>query len=212
MSDDGSIPSGDILHQCYELAVQATQKFGKDIMIAPFIKERIEEAGFVNVVQKQYKWPLGEWPVDCKLKDIGRWNMQHWLEGIDAWTLRLLTQYCGVRHIPVLSAIFKPQGMESQEGSWLTGEQWTSDQVKSWTAQVRSSLMKPRHHAYQTMYVVPPGLCLCVRAAELTRLTESLSTLENHYENSPPSADDLDLFGGGNFSADRIHVLHCITA
>ncbi|KAL9075486.1 MAG: hypothetical protein Q9161_001558 [Pseudevernia consocians] len=105
VSDDSSVASGDIIHHCYELAIEATQKFGKDIMIAPFIRKRIEEAGFVNVVEKKYKWPLGEWPVDCKLKDIGRWNMQHWLEGIDAWTLRLLTQYCGVRQFPVLSAI-----------------------------------------------------------------------------------------------------------
>lgn len=167
-SDDGSIASGDILHQCYELAVEATQKFGKDIMIAPHIKQRIEEAGFVDVVQKQYKWPLGEWPVDCKLKDIGRWNMQHWLEGLDAWTLRLLTQYCGVRQFPVLSAIFEPQRMENQEGLWLTVEQWTSDQVKSWTAKVRTSLMKPRHHAYQTMYVL--SLCLSGRTDKVDRV------------------------------------------
>ena len=117
VSDDSSVASGDIIHHCYELAIEATQKFGKDIMIAPFIRKRIEEAGFVNVVEKKYKWPLGEWPVDCKLKDIGRWNMQHWLEGIDAWTLRLLTQYCGVRQFPELSAISQFQTRESQERS-----------------------------------------------------------------------------------------------
>lgn len=86
----------DTMHRCSELAVEASQKFGKNVLIAPLIKNMIEEAGFVNVVEKQYKWPLGEWPIDRKLKDIGRWNLQHWLEGLDAWTLRLLTQHCGV--------------------------------------------------------------------------------------------------------------------
>ena len=84
------------MHRCYELAVEGSQKFGKNFVIAPLIKNMVEDAGFVNVVEKQYKWPLGEWPVDRKLKEIGRWNMQHWLEGLDAWTLRLLTQHCGV--------------------------------------------------------------------------------------------------------------------
>ena len=96
ISDDGSIPPGDILHRCSELAIEASQKFGKNMRIALLIKNMIKEAGFVDVVEKQYKWPVGEWPVDRKLKDIGRWNMQHWLEGLDAWTLRLLTQHCGV--------------------------------------------------------------------------------------------------------------------
>ena len=95
-SDDGSIDSEDILHRCYELAIEVSQKFGKNMMVAPLIKNMIREAGFVNIVEKQYKWPVGEWPVDRKLKDIGRWNMKHWFEGLDAWTLRLLTQHCGV--------------------------------------------------------------------------------------------------------------------
>lgn len=126
ISDDGSIAPGDVMHRCYELAVEGSQKFGKNFVIAPLIKNMVEDAGFVNVVGKQYKWPLGEWPVDRKLKEIGRWNMQHWLEGLDAWTLRLLTQHCG----------------------------WTSDQVKAFTAQMRTSLMNPKHHAYQTISVV----------------------------------------------------------
>ena len=96
LSDDGSIDPTDVLHLCSELAFEVSQKFGKNLGIAPLIKDMIKEAGFVNVVEKKYKWPLGAWPVDQKLKDIGRWNMQHWLEGLDTWTLRLLTQHCGV--------------------------------------------------------------------------------------------------------------------
>ncbi|CAF9920537.1 hypothetical protein IMSHALPRED_004955 [Imshaugia aleurites] len=126
ISDDGSIPPGDILHRCSELAIEASQKFGKNMRIALLIKNMIKEAGFVDVVEKQYKWPVGEWPVDRKLKDIGRWNMQHWLEGLDAWTLRLLTQHCG----------------------------WTPDEVKHFTANMRTALKNPKYHAYQTITVV----------------------------------------------------------
>lgn len=107
MSDDGSIAPDDVLHRLTGLAVEAGEKFGKNMLIAPHIKNMIEEAGFVNIVERRYKWPLGEWPVDHKLKDIGRWNLQHWLEGLDAWTLRLLTQYCGVSQHSIPSPIFQ---------------------------------------------------------------------------------------------------------
>ena len=95
-SDDDSIAPGDIMHRVTDLAIEASQKFGKNIMIAPHIKRLIEEAGFVDVRVKQYKWPIGEWPMDRKLKDIGRWNLRFWVEGLESFTLRLLTQYCGV--------------------------------------------------------------------------------------------------------------------
>ena len=56
----------------------------------------ITDAGFVDVVEKRYKWPLGDWPTDPRLKEIGRWNAHHWMEGMDSWALRLLTQYLNV--------------------------------------------------------------------------------------------------------------------
>ena len=56
------------------------------------IRDMIVQAGFTDVVEHIHKWPIGEWPVDQKLKDIGRWNMQHWMEGLDAWVMRMLTQ------------------------------------------------------------------------------------------------------------------------
>lgn len=97
-ADDGSIGPDDIFHHCSALAVDASEKFGKPIVIAPLLKQRIIDAGFVDVVETKYKWPIGDWPVDQRLKDIGRWNAQHWLEGLEAWSLRMLTQYMGVRH------------------------------------------------------------------------------------------------------------------
>jgi hypothetical protein len=86
----------DAFHSQAALAHESSKNFGKQIDIQPFLKENIEKAGFVDVVEKKFKWPIGDWPADARLKDIGRWNAQHWIEGIEPWTLRLLTQYLGV--------------------------------------------------------------------------------------------------------------------
>ncbi len=85
-----------MFHQCSVLAIESFEKFGKSILIAPLLRQMIIDAGFEDVVEVKYKWPLSEWPVDQRLKDIGRWNAQHWIEGMDAWSMRVLTQYMGV--------------------------------------------------------------------------------------------------------------------
>ena len=101
-SEDRSIPSNNILRRMTDLAIEASQNFGKNMMIAPHIRKMIEEAGFVDVKLKQYKWPIGEWPLDRKLKEIGHWNLKLWVEGLESYSLRLLTQYCGVSPPSVL--------------------------------------------------------------------------------------------------------------
>ena len=181
-TEDGSISPSDVMHRVTDLATEASQKFGKNIMIAPLIKNMIKEAGFVDVVEKRYKWPIGEWPVDRKLKDIGRWNMKLWFEGLETYTLRLLTQYCGVSQNSVQPSYVDPQERCSREGPRLTGEQWTTDDVKAWSGKMRTSLMNPKHHAYQTLYVA----LLYIWTVGLTRLPESSSTLGNRNDISTP--------------------------
>lgn len=57
----------------------------------------MERAGFVDVVERRYKWPLNEWPVDPQLKQIGRLNKVRLLENIEAFTMRLFTGPGNVR-------------------------------------------------------------------------------------------------------------------
>lgn len=96
MSDDDSIPHGSAFQQSNALAIECGQRFGKPMGIQDRIKGWITEAGFEDVVEEVFKWPLGDWPADPKLKDIGRWNATLWNLGIEGWSLRLLTQTHGV--------------------------------------------------------------------------------------------------------------------
>lgn len=73
------------------------EKWGKGFTIWQEAKERLEKAGFVDVTEVTYKWPMNGWPEDRKLKDIGRWNQLRLHEGVESFMLRLLTQVEGVR-------------------------------------------------------------------------------------------------------------------
>jgi hypothetical protein len=52
-------------------------------------------SGYTEVVEKRFPWPLGAWPSDERLKEIGRWNVRNWEEGIEGWVLAIFTRVLG---------------------------------------------------------------------------------------------------------------------
>ena len=101
-SDDGSITEGSPWDTCNKLVERCDEAFGKTFLIQEKMRDLMEEAGFVDIVETKFKWPIGPWGTTPKLKDIGRWNMAHWLEGMEGWTLALLTRILGVSQPKIL--------------------------------------------------------------------------------------------------------------
>ena len=78
----------------------AGEKFGKTFVQIIHMKDQITAAGFVDVTEVRFKWPVGPWSNDQKLKDLGRWNMHMWEQGLEGWTLALLTRVMRVSNLP----------------------------------------------------------------------------------------------------------------
>lgn len=89
-SDDGTVKPGDIVDEWSRIFIGAGEKMGRTFKIAERSKKLIEEAGFVDVVEKKYKLPVGTWPKDEKLKEIGRWNLLFLTEGLEGMSLFIL--------------------------------------------------------------------------------------------------------------------------
>jgi hypothetical protein len=51
----------------------------------------MERAGFVDIVEVEYKWPMNGWSQDKKMKNIGRWNQLRLHDGIEGFMLRYRT-------------------------------------------------------------------------------------------------------------------------
>ena len=62
-------------------AVRSGELHGKTLEVAENMASWIREAGFVDVVERRFKWPIGPWSSDPRHKDIGRWNLLNWEEG-----------------------------------------------------------------------------------------------------------------------------------
>ena len=55
-----------------KLMLDGCIKIGRPTDSALHYREQMTEAGFIDVVETQYKWPMNHWPKDPKYKEIGK--------------------------------------------------------------------------------------------------------------------------------------------
>jgi hypothetical protein len=68
--DDDTL-KGTNLEKWGVLLLEGSLKLGLGLNTALSTKKRMEEAGFVDVVEVIYKWPLNRWPANKRMKEIG---------------------------------------------------------------------------------------------------------------------------------------------
>ena len=79
-----------------KVVMDAGEKAGMDFDIGAKIKDRLEAVGFVNVRTRYTKWPIGPWPKDRHLKELGCYNLLRLLKGIDGLCARRLVDQMAV--------------------------------------------------------------------------------------------------------------------
>ncbi|RPB21339.1 S-adenosyl-L-methionine-dependent methyltransferase [Terfezia boudieri ATCC MYA-4762] len=75
--------------------VRAAEKIGRPLVIARSMKELMERAGFVDVIESTAIWPIGAWPKDKGLKEIGKWGALGITDSLYPFAVRLLTKGLG---------------------------------------------------------------------------------------------------------------------
>ena len=105
-SDDGTVKEGDIMYEWSKVFIGAGEMMGRTFTIARNSKQLLEEAGFVDVVKKAYKIPVGTWMEDPKWKEIGRWDLLYLTTGLEGMALYILKNVLGVS-IPCLTDLGK---------------------------------------------------------------------------------------------------------
>jgi hypothetical protein len=64
----------------------------------------IQEAGFVDVVERHFYWPLNMWPRGREEKLIGTWAQQNLLDGVEAMSMLRRGLNWSSRQVEVLLA------------------------------------------------------------------------------------------------------------
>ncbi|KAF2732352.1 S-adenosyl-L-methionine-dependent methyltransferase [Polyplosphaeria fusca] len=94
-SDDGSVAKAESLVQWQELCNSAAGKFGKELRVGAGLGERMRRAGFVDVRERVVKVPVGGWPKDARMKEIGRYQREHMAMGIEPYTYGFIGKVLG---------------------------------------------------------------------------------------------------------------------
>jgi len=106
--------------------IEACLKIHRDPSWTARYKEWMVAAGFTDVRETKFKWPINPWPRDPNLKEMGLWNMVNMLKGLDGFTVRLFTTALGM----------------------------TTEEIQVSLVQVRKDLRDTRIHSYWPIYVV----------------------------------------------------------
>ena len=117
-------------------------KFGADARSPRHLKQRMEEAGFVDVQEHILKLPVGPWPRDPRLKKCGLFEMVNMTDGISGERLTF-SQKCTGRadSLPGLTMMLFTRCLE-----------WTPAEVEVFLAQVRKDAKDKRIHSYYNLY------------------------------------------------------------
>lgn len=121
--DDGSVPEDSPLKSWGTNIMACAEKSGRGLDAMLTMTDKIRKAGFVDIHEKKYKWPIGPWPKDKQLKEAGMVNYSHWMSGLEGWCMYLFTKY----------------GSPSP---------WSKEEVLVYISSLRNELKNPRYHNY----------------------------------------------------------------
>ncbi|GAB1317164.1 Methyltransferase [Madurella fahalii] len=126
LSDDGTLADSSALSQWNKHVIEAGHMLGHSIECAKHYKQQMIDAGFVNVQEKLYKWPINSWPKDPKYKEIGMWTEQNFCGGIYGLSVALFTRALG----------------------------WSAQELEVFLVNVRKDLRDRQIHAYWPIWTV----------------------------------------------------------
>ncbi|KAF8459183.1 S-adenosyl-L-methionine-dependent methyltransferase [Kalaharituber pfeilii] len=70
--------------------VKASEKLNRPLVMGKRMKGLMEKVGFINVKEDVAIWPVGDWPKDKRLKEIGRWGLVGITDSLHPFTLMLM--------------------------------------------------------------------------------------------------------------------------
>ncbi|KAI9745843.1 MAG: hypothetical protein M1818_000524 [Claussenomyces sp. TS43310] len=126
VADDGTVGPDHVFTKYGELMSELAGKLGKEFEVWQHSKDRMINAGFVDVVERRGKWPMRGWGKDPKMRELGRWNQLRVSQGIEGFALRMFTTVGG----------------------------WSYTEVQALLGQIRAALLDKSVHGYLATSIV----------------------------------------------------------
>jgi len=122
-SDDGTLKPDSAITKWCKLLDEASVKLQQPYQSLHLFKDILSEAGFTEIVDMRFKWPINHWPKDKKYKELGVWHNENAANALESVTMAPITRAFG----------------------------WTVDEVQVLLANVRKELNDTKIHGYWPM-------------------------------------------------------------
>ncbi|OBT42735.1 hypothetical protein VE00_07242 [Pseudogymnoascus sp. WSF 3629] len=120
--EDDSLPPNSMIKKWHEEANRTFTAAGCDLRFeGEILRQQMIDAGFVNCVVQEYRWPMGPWHEDKRLRDSGAFAMMSMLTDMEAISLASMTRYGGWKMDELkvfLRAVKKEWRMKSIKAYW----------------------------------------------------------------------------------------------
>ncbi|KAF2177731.1 S-adenosyl-L-methionine-dependent methyltransferase [Zopfia rhizophila CBS 207.26] len=126
LCDDDTLPADSNMASWGPEFLSCGERSGRKLDTIDTFATRIEKAGFVDIHEQDYKFPVGPWAKGKVYKELGRANLIHWDRGLEGWAMWLLTKYGGP-------------------------PPWSKEEVQVYVAKMKLEMKDPRIHSYVRM-------------------------------------------------------------
>lgn len=91
----GGLKKDSYIVQWQTMLDDASSKFGKRLNCAAEMKDAFSKVPFVNVQHEIYKVPIGRWPKDQKLREVGVFLQAQMLDSVEGVSMAYFTRVLG---------------------------------------------------------------------------------------------------------------------
>ncbi|KAI9815379.1 MAG: hypothetical protein M1832_005518 [Thelocarpon impressellum] len=89
---EGMMEKATCITEWQTIIDETTAKIGKRLRVAADQKQHLIDAGFEDVSEDVYKLPIGGWPKDPRLKELGRYEQVQMIDAVEPASLALFTR------------------------------------------------------------------------------------------------------------------------
>jgi hypothetical protein len=146
-TDDNTLPENSKIKEWHDLSVKGAGMVGCPCRVdSRTMKGYFEDAGFVNVHVTDYKWPIGPWPADRRLKEAGALAMVSMLEELTGLSVAVFTRILG----------------------------WSTEELEVFLIDVKKEWKSRGIHGYWPMYVLYPSFSVVLFLADFVNIQLTL--------------------------------------
>ena len=112
------VPPDHIYHRWNNLFIEAGERMGRTFQIYHQMRQHISDAGFVDVVEKTWKVPIGGWAADKKLKSVGMYTLMFLDQSLEGFALYMLKHVMGWEYEEIQVLVAKMREGYRQWKKW----------------------------------------------------------------------------------------------